>query len=45
MRAQALVIVFAEKVSMPTNSAAHPDTRASAVLCKGHSARASGCER
>jgi len=30
---------------MRYNSAAHADARASAVLCKGHRARAGGCER
>jgi len=30
---------------LPLNSAAHPDARASAVLCKGPSARAGGCGR
>jgi hypothetical protein len=30
---------------MRYNSAAHADARASAMLCKGHRARAGGCER
>ena len=32
-------------VPMRYNHAAHPDARANAVLCKGHRARAGGCER
>jgi hypothetical protein len=33
------------KLVLPLNSAAHADARARAVLCKGHRARAGGCER
>jgi len=30
---------------MTANTAAHTDARASVVPCKGHAARAGGCER
>ncbi len=30
---------------LPLNRAAHADARTSVVLCKGHRARAGGCER
>jgi hypothetical protein len=33
------------KGGLRANSAAHADARASAVLCKGHGARAGGCGR
>jgi hypothetical protein len=32
-------------LALPHNSAAHPDARASAVLCKAHRARAGYRER